>query len=159
MFCRASVALWACHWNTWACAHPPHCPPERQKLDLSDKLSPLQRTLWKCVHCKRLLNLSCGGVTVSPSCFSLYLWTLLGVPAPWATCSMLMGLQVTVAASEWYLVKRWWWREKHMSAEYLAPQTCLSWTLYLHWALPFAHHPPFLLGQRCSAFLKNNKST
>lgn len=107
MFCRASTALWAFDRNTWAHAHPPHCPPERQKWDLSDKLPPLSRTLWKCKHCKRPLNLSCGAVTVGFSCFSLYLWALFGVPAPYATCRMFMGLQVTVAASEWYLGGNW----------------------------------------------------
>lgn len=106
MFCRASVALWASHWNTWACAHPPHCPPERQKLDLSDKLSPLQRTLWKCVHCKRLLNLSCGVV-----------W-LLVLPASPCTCGLFLECQLHVqpVGCSWdckwqlLLLNGTWWR-------------------------------------------------
>lgn len=60
---------------------------------------------WECTHCKRPMDLSCGAVTVSPSCFSLYLWILFEVPALCAACRMLLGLQGPVAASGWYLVK------------------------------------------------------
>lgn len=41
-----------------------------------------------------------------------------------------------------------------MSAKYLAPRTCLSWTLYLHWALPLAHHPPFSWDRSAQPFRK-----
>lgn len=160
MFCRASTALWACNWNTWARAHPPHCPPERQKWTSVTSYHPCQGHFGNACAAKGLWI------------WAVVVWLLI-LPASPCTCGLFLECQLPVQpvgcswGCKWQLLLLNWWRGSDREC---LKSTCLcripgSTTMLVLDVIPALYlgsvscsSSPLLLGQRCSTFYKRKKN-